>query len=207
MDTQIDNLLSQVYELEGLLLVIDKHGSDTPAVVYNKIKELASSTAALAQHLQPVEPLPEPQAHIEPQPAFEPQPEPQPVFESRVEPVDADDSLPSDDYDADDTWQHENGEEPNEVFQIDYQEPLRVDEKLQRTLSKDLRKAFSINDHFRFRRELFSNSDTEMNDAINMVESMHSLEEAEEYFYDDLGWDKDVPEVADFMEIIRRHFL
>ena len=34
-----------------------------------------------------------------------------------------------------------------------------------------------------------------------------AFDEAEEYFYGDLGWDKDSEEVKEFMTIIRNHFL
>ncbi len=203
MDAPIVKLLTQVYELEGLLLVIDKHGADTPSLVYDRVKDAGAKLAEMTQQLA------------------QRQQEPQPVM---PEPVPADEHLPAQDYDAEDTWQHDNGEEPLRNYVFNYQEPsrndqpaeataisspdsVRVDEKLQRTISKNFRHAFSINDRFRFRRELFSNSDAEMNDALDMVESMHSLDEAEDYFYGDLGWDKDVEEVADFMEIVRRHFL
>lgn len=70
----------------------------------------------------------------------------------------------------------------------------------------DLRKSFTLNDRFRFRRELFGNSDSEMTDTINMVSAMNSYAEAEEYFYEDLGWDSSVEEVKDFMAIVERHF-
>ena len=53
------------------------------------------------------------------------------------------------------------------------------------SMSRDLRKAFSLNDRFRYRRELFGNSDVEMNDTLNLVETMHSYSEAEEFFYGD----------------------
>lgn len=86
-------------------------------------------------------------------------------------------------------------------------EPLRLDEKLQRSRSKDLKSAFSLNDTFRFRRELFGNSAAEMTDAIHMVEAMHSFDEAEDYFYGDLGWDRESDDVKDFMAIIKNHFL
>ena len=56
-----------------------------------------------------------------------------------------------------------------------------------------LRKAFSLNDRFRFRRELFGNSDAEMNDTLNLVEAMLNREEACDYFYHDLQWDRDNP--------------
>ena len=73
-------------------------------------------------------------------------------------------------------------------------------------MSRDLKRVFTINDRFRFRRELFGNSDVEMNDAINLVEAMQSYAEAEEYFYDMLNWNRESPEVIDFMAIIRNHF-
>ena len=218
-------LLTQVYELEGLLLVIDKHGADTPSLVYDRVKDAGAKLAEMTQQLAQRQQEPQP---VMPEPVKEPEPVmPEPVMPEPVkepEPVPADEHLPAQDYDAEDTWQHDNGEEPLRNYEFNYQEPsrndqpaeataisspdsVRVDEKLQRTISKNFRHAFSINDRFRFRRELFSNSDAEMNDALDMVESMHSLDEAEDYFYGDLGWDKDVEEVADFMEIVRRHFL
>lgn len=84
---------------------------------------------------------------------------------------------------------------------------ITIDEVFIRNKSKNLRNAFSINDSFRFRRELFGNSAAEMADAINLAEAMQSFDEAEEYFYGDLGWDKDSEEVKEFMTIIRNHFL
>lgn len=234
MDFQTAKLLTTVYELEGLLLVIDKHGADTPPQVVEALREKARKVGELAQLVE-----------LKPEDAAAEAAEPGET---------AGQQLPSDDYDAEETWQHDNGEEPAEVFGIgeeyvepehkaapqpadepepepeeeepeeeafeqpeeeeeeeaeeepDDQEGVRVDEKLQRTISKNLRQAFSINDRYRFRRELFSNSDLDMNDAINMVESMRTFDEAEDYFYTDLGWDKSVPEVEEFMDIIKRHF-
>ncbi len=70
----------------------------------------------------------------------------------------------------------------------------------------DLRRSFTLNDRFRFRRELFGNNDNEFADALNLVSAMNSLSEAEEYFYDDLGWDASNEEVKEFISIISRHF-
>ena len=85
-------------------------------------------------------------------------------------------------------------------------ETIRLDEKLARENSRNLRKAFSLNDKFRFRRELFSNSESEMTEAINTIEAMSSVDEALDYFYNDLNWDKSSQEVKDFIEIITHHF-
>ena len=96
---------------------------------------------------------------------------------------------------------------PTEFPEIDEPEaPIRVDEKLQRTLSKDIRKAFSLNDRFRFQRELFAGSANAMNTAIEHIEIMRSYGNAELYFYSQLHWDREDEVVQDFMSIVRNHF-
>ena len=84
--------------------------------------------------------------------------------------------------------------------------PMRVDEKLQRDLSRDIRKAISVNDRFRFQRELFAGSASAMNTAIEQVEMMKSYGNAELYFFSQLHWDRDNEVVKDFMTIVRNHF-
>lgn len=83
---------------------------------------------------------------------------------------------------------------------------LTLDEKLARQRASDISKAFTINDRFRFRRELFRNSDEEFKETLEVIGSMSSMEEAEDYFFNDLCWDESSPEVKEFMEIVGRHF-
>ena len=82
---------------------------------------------------------------------------------------------------------------------------MRVDEKLQRAMARELRRAFSLNDRFRFRRELFRGNDALMDDALRRIEGMTSYAEAERYFLQDLGWDADDATAADFLAIVRNH--
>lgn len=237
MNPVIDKLLSQVYELEGLLLVIDKHEGDVTPYLYElvqkkaeRIMELAPScTLELFNKKEPEvraleedvvqdevivqEPEPEasqdsfiePFSFVEPKPELESEPELEQETEELPEPIEEmpyeDDFVQEDDFVEDDL-----SEEPEDDEFID-EDPIRLDEAFQRSMSKDLSKAFSLNDRFRYRRELFGNSEVEMRNTINMVEAMHSFSEAEDYFYGDLEWDKESPEVADFMTIIRNHFL
>ena len=84
--------------------------------------------------------------------------------------------------------------------------PIRVDEKLQRSMSKDIRKAISLNDRFRFTRELFAGSANALDTAIEHVEAMRTYGNAELYFYSQLHWDRDDEVVKDFMAIVRNHF-
>lgn len=95
---------------------------------------------------------------------------------------------------------------PTEFPEMDEPEVLRVDEKLQRTLSKDIRKAISVNDRFRFQRELFAGSANAMNTAIEHIEMMNSYGNAELYFFSQLNWDRENEVVQDFMNLVRNHF-
>ena len=81
-----------------------------------------------------------------------------------------------------------------------------VEHKIAVNESKDLKHAFTINDRYRFKRELFANSEIEMNDTLNLLSAMTTISEAEEYFFEDLEWDKDNDDVKDFMAIIQKHF-
>lgn len=85
-------------------------------------------------------------------------------------------------------------------------EPLRVDEKLHRSQAQDIRKALSVNDRFRFQRELFAGSADALNNAIAHIEMMNSYGNAELFFYSQLGWDREDEVVKDFMSIVRNHF-
>ena len=318
MDMSIEKMLSHVYEIEGLMLVTRRLGSEhTPDVITNKIKRKVRELADMCGVTLPVaEESSQNMTPADPAPVVAPQVEPVPSS-VQDEPVE---HLPEEDYDADETWQHDNGEEFNEVFKLDYQEPdhqvpvadrepddditvefieapdepaveespveekpavapstpvppvfrvpddlsdepvpepdpsllpeaedepditvefieadddtvpepedempvppvptefpepeepaapLRVDEKVQRTLSKDIRKAFSINDRFRFQRELFAGSADALNTAIAHIEAMRSYGNAELYFFSQLNWDRDNEVVKDFMTIVRNHF-
>ena len=138
------------------------------------------------------EPVPEPDPAILPEATDEP--------DITVEFIEADD----------DSMPLPENEEPLPPVPTEFpmveEEPLRVDQKLQRHLSKDIRKAFSVNDRFRFQRELFAGSANAMNTAIEHIEMMRSYGNAELYFYSQLNWDRDNEVVKDFMAIVRNHY-
>ena len=212
MDNSLETLLKQVLELEGLLLIAVKRGDDAPGMVYDMIRQKAAAIGGMAEVKAPyneqgidalpddepddditVEFVDEPELEAEQpvaEPAVEPEPEAeQPVAEPAVEPEPVAEVEP------------ELEPEPDPDDQ-----PLTLDEALQRDMTKDLRQAISLNDRYRYRRELFGNSDSVMNETLNLIEAMHSFDEAEDYFYNDLQWEHDSPEVADFMVIIKNHF-
>ena len=84
---------------------------------------------------------------------------------------------------------------------------ITLEEAMQRRIAKELRRAISLNDRFRFRRELFRNNDVLMNETLALLDAMKSYDEAEDYIFNDLKWDRENPEVKDFMSIVENHFL
>lgn len=65
---------------------------------------------------------------------------------------------------------------------------------------------FTINDRYRFKRDLFCNSDADFNTTLALVASMDSYDEAEDYFLGELQWNPQRDEVIDFLEILKNYF-
>lgn len=210
MNLNIEELITLNYELEGLLYLALHRGDDTPPSVW---KLISSKIETMRENISTMDvnaalsPLPVPEEIKE-----------EPLTEDRLETIIKEEELeaaetePMEEPRIEEDATIEEMESVNQAEAISQDEPvnqaepIRLDEKLARECSKDLRKAFSLNDKFRFRRELFGNSDAMMMDTIETVSAMNSLDEALEYFYDTLEWDKDNPEVVDFVNIIAHHF-
>lgn len=84
--------------------------------------------------------------------------------------------------------------------------PLSLEEKLARERARDIFRAFTLNDKFRFRRELFRDSQEEFDETLGVISQMSTIAEAEEYIYDDLCWDPSDEDVKAFMDVVTRHF-
>lgn len=80
------------------------------------------------------------------------------------------------------------------------------EELLQRRLAKDIKKAISLNDRFRFRRELFGNSDGVMESTLNHLNALDSYEDTLSYLQNQFDWDKENEAVVDFMNILEKRF-
>ena len=212
-------MLREVLELEGLLMVADSRGDETPDAVFTLIKEkieqLREYTSCLPdvavdEEVDEQEPVVEPEdeteyvLEAEPEEELEPEIEAEPEIEEEPEPE------PEEELEPEIVPEIEAEPEPEIIKNVDETAPeaiITLDEAFIRNKAKDLKSAFSLNDTFRFRRELFGNSAADMNDAIDLVNAMNSYEEAEDYFINDLGWDAESDEVGEFMEIIRNHFI
>jgi len=98
-------------------------------------------------------------------------------------------------------------EESEEEYEEELEEESVNEQALRRTVDrKPIAPFFSINDKYRFRRELFSNSNPEWLDSLALLETMHDMGEAEDYLFDDLQWDRDSPDVKAFIEVLERYY-
>ncbi|MDH6306104.1 hypothetical protein M2459_002752 [Parabacteroides sp. PF5-5] len=70
----------------------------------------------------------------------------------------------------------------------------------------DFRKAFSLNDHFYFRRELFSGDEAKMNKVISDLNELHSYEDSIDYLNNKLNWEVDSPIVSEFVKLLEKRF-
>lgn len=70
----------------------------------------------------------------------------------------------------------------------------------------DIKKIFSINDKFRFRRELFVNDADDFSHTLDLIMKMKTYEDAEEYFYNEMQWDPENEEVMAFMAKVQEYF-
>ena len=228
MDGGIKAILSQVYELEGLLLLIDNHGKETNKLVYQLIAEKAENISQMAKILDDSEPLPEPAPMPEPAPEPVPAPEPE-----RIVPEELPDEFADDDFDDVFVDESEDSEPDIPTDEPDYidEEPEPLDspeisddfgivdspavpedepvfnDVITRSMAHDdFRKMLTLNDKFRFRRELFENSEKLFADALNTIDAMRSFAEAEDYFFNTLEWDKESEEVAEFMSKLKAYF-
>ena len=71
----------------------------------------------------------------------------------------------------------------------------------------DFRKAFSLNDRFRFRRELFGGDEARMSKAINELNELQSYEDSITYLNKELKWNIEDETVADFIKLLEKRFL
>lgn len=76
----------------------------------------------------------------------------------------------------------------------------------QRIASKDIRKAISLNDRFRFKRDLFGGSDETMCKTIEILNQMHSAEDALNYLEKNFQWNYEDETTNDFITILEKRF-
>ena len=137
------------------------------------------------EQLEPLEILEEPEAEeiekepvIEPGPVVEPIVEPAPQPEVKAEPV---------------------AEQP-------VSRPAPTQTSLFGSTVEDIRQAISLGDRFLFQRELFGGNGELMQNTLDELNELGSLNEAMEYVAENFDWDKESTAVQLFENALKRRF-
>lgn len=204
-DNEYRRLAALAMEVEGLLLLLDaREGEDTSMIL-----ELLGEKAMMLQGGIMSLPFPRERAEAEIEKKIAREEEREAEAEAKaevkkaVEEKKAENSEPSEP-----TEPTESPEAPilRPTVGEAMETPETLDERIARERARDIKKAFTLNDKFRFRRELFHDSQEEFDETLDVISGMSSFAEAEEYFYNDLCWDPVNPEVKAFMETVSKHF-
>lgn len=180
METKdLNQLLDSVYELEGLLhLALSR--DELPASLPRLIRNKALAVAALAADIPDDRPAPAKYEEAAPAEYEEPS---EAIVEQVPEPSEA---------------VVEHAPEPSEAIVEHAPEPLEA--------ARVHAPSFSLNDRFLFIRELFGNDSALFDKAMRTLPGFDSYEEAEVYFYDELGLESDNRQVIRFMAVISNYF-
>lgn len=160
--------------------------------------------------------VPEKKTVIEPKPVVAPKPTvvPKPAAEPKpiVEPKPTDMTRPTRPMPT-----HEAAPEPTKrpttkpveaiPPAVEINPPPSIKDVIERKKLSDLRKAFSLNDRFLYRRELFGGSEDAMNKAITILNGKESFKDSVDFLEHTLYWDFNNPTVKSFIKILEIRFL
>lgn len=83
---------------------------------------------------------------------------------------------------------------------------MRVEELISQKNAVDLKRAFTLNDKFRFRKSLFNHDDAAFTEALERIAEQPTFEAACEFVKKNFRWDLSDPDVEYFMSVIEPHF-
>ncbi len=206
MSLNYNDLLRTAYEIEGLLALQSQRPGNTVADVDRLIAEKVAILAQAFPLVTDAEPLKEAQK--------EPENEVENEAENKIENKAENEAIAASALEEEKMMAEEpvpapakpEAEPEMPVVNDTIDTPLSLEEKLARERARDIFRAFTLNDKFRFRRELFRNSQEEFDDTLNVISQMSTIAEAEEYIYDDLCWDPANEDVKAFMDVVTKHF-
>lgn len=71
----------------------------------------------------------------------------------------------------------------------------------------ELSKCFTLNDTFRFSRELFEGETEEMNRVLRDISDMETMADVMSYLSSKFDWDEEDEAASDFIELLKRYFV
>lgn len=168
-----NNLLNLALEVEGLVMLRQQRGADAPAQLLDLIRsKVEQMAAAVAADSE----------SVAESAAFEEMADAQPAPEASTV--------------------TENPEEEVETFITEAEENPQQPDAPAHAAVGEVERLFTLNDKFRFRRELFGNSNEDFTETLDVLRAMDSIDEAEDYLYNDLAWNPENPDVKDFIALI-----
>lgn len=184
---------------------------DEAAVLAEFIETVLDSDDEKTEEEPAAEAEPEPETPVEETAPVQPEPEPEP--EAEPEPVAVIVTEEAAEVKEPETVAGTAEPEPEQPeadarpeVKSEAKAEMRVDEMLTRREARELRKAFTLNDKFRFRRELFNNDNDKFRETLERIEHMQSNDEAVAYMTEVLGWNLDDEAPSDFAAIVANHF-
>lgn len=203
MNTDTYNLLNICLEIEGLLCLVERRGETIPKNVSDL---LLAKTEALRNGMIRFTSVPAPvckneeiniPATVETAETVTEAAASEQIADA-VELEEKEDACPDNTETASDENEKESSPKTEEV-------PAK-EETTVATMNDVAPLELTVNDKFRFRRELFSNSDVDLADALQVASQMSTPEEIEDYFYNDLCFNPEDEVVKDFMRIVTKRF-
>ncbi|MDE6143643.1 MAG: hypothetical protein K2F94_06175 [Muribaculaceae bacterium] len=227
---ELNGLLDSIYELEGLVhlaIARDDNPDALPELISRKGEEMAARAKAIASHAESsqidesvMEPQPETISHNDVAPlqydeseSSDDTPESSEIPEDEF-PDDKESIVPieSDSETEDVDFEHGSSSLVAENPTVQDSDVMPVSQEPSTSMTREKaiceprgRLVFSINDRYRFKRELFGNSDADFNNTLALVASMESYDETEDYFLGELQWNPQREEVIDFLEILKKY--
>lgn len=222
----LEELLEVAFEMEGLITLMLKREDMTPEKVKNMLRRKAARFNELLG-AEPVE-VPAPKAPVEiiaeetvaPEPVTAAEEEEE-TLTSVYEKIDLPESPASETEEAAEEQEiaeaaemeeEEDAEpeaEPQDEFVVENPATKNDNDGGAGVLNDFLCKknpAFTLNDKFRFRRSLFDNSDEEFQGTLKIISEMKTMDEVEDYLYNDLCLEPENEDVKAFVEIISVQF-
>lgn len=193
MSTDPKQLMDRCLEIEGLLALLIQRGDKVPDHLYQLLNEKAESLAKGVADLSVPCVRPELAAADEA------------ISESVIYEEDADADICEGDVAENDLTASDESD-PEIVKSEEVSVPKVETQTEVKNINDHQPVRLSLNDKFRFRRELFNFSDEEMEETLDVISNMSSGDEIDEYLFNDLCWDQENEVVRDFMSIVKARF-
>ena len=205
MQTLLDDIELDIQELKYLMQVLATDANPTLKVVAKRnIQQMRARLDALQKLLDetPVEVVAIPEAPVAPVVIPEPAAAPEPVKPTPVEePVVVEITKPVEIVSPKPESTPKPESESSAI--ISSASPILAERIKPAT---DLRHAISLNDSFRFAREIFGGNTARMNEVIHQLGAAPSLEKALELFSSTVNLDEENETVVDFIELLKKYF-